>query len=530
MERIGFKDDSAINFLKGGCAVTKKIAMTLITVLIVAVTMNSVLAYESIYGPTELIHYDKAKAYNGYTLFRPNAPNNTARYTFLIDMEGNVVNTWPLAEALGNPYMLPNGNLLGSANKDVFVGFKELDWNGKVVWEFYEKRENYHPHHDFLRIFNKKLNAFTTIYIANKDFKHDQIIAAGADPNAAKTYDCSQMDTIVEVDMNGNVVWEWGFFEHLVQNIDPKKANYGAIATNPGKLNINWGKPVGEDWNHCNSLDYNEDLDQIAINTVDGEFYVIDHGNTFIPGDPQGSIKLAAGPKGDFLYRFGDPARYDQGQSPSVTKNWTIISSGTKQIGGSHSIQWIRKGLPGAGNFLLFNNAGYVFMSTPQSSLMEINPYLDVNKKNTGKYVNPPDAGYYWLQTDRKRSHKYPRQVSNQIVWMFETKNQQSFYSQMNGGIQRLPNGNTLGCSSSQGQLFEVTPKGEVVWEYINPVTEDGILKKIGDCPSQYNNVFRAYRYGPDFPGLKGKDLSPKGKITDLHAAGKLPVPAPAKK
>jgi len=37
------------------------------------------------------------------------------------------------------------------------------------------------------------------------------------------------------------------------------------------------------------------------------------------------------------------------------------------------------------------------------------------------------------------------------------------------GGVRRLPNGNTLICETIHGRIFQVTPDGEIVWEYINP-------------------------------------------------------------
>ena len=148
------------------------------------------------------------------------------------------------------------------------------------------------------------------------------------------------------------------------------------------------------DWLHCNSLDYNQELDQVVTNSVQGEFYVIDHGNTFISGDPEGGIALAAGSAGDFLYRFGDPARYRQGDPPSILEDWTKSTTGHKQIGGSHDIQWIAPGLPGEGHFLVFNNGQYLFECTPQSYIFEINGFRDATGKDTGSYINPPDAGY----------------------------------------------------------------------------------------------------------------------------------------
>jgi len=112
---------------------------------------NPVHGYETLQGPTETLLWNKEKAFNGYTLF-------AARGTYLIDMEGNVVNTWRIGT---NPRLLDNGNLLDASKDDPsgFGGFTELDWNGNVVWEYVEKRAGYSPHHDFVRIFNKKLNA-----------------------------------------------------------------------------------------------------------------------------------------------------------------------------------------------------------------------------------------------------------------------------------------------------------------------------------------------------------------------------------
>ena len=495
--------------------------------ILFAMMVSSGYAYQAFRGPTELIHWDKNKAFNGYTMLSPRLGD----YTFLIDMEGNVVHTWPKAST---PQLLENGHVLGRArNNDRVSGFKEFDWDGKVAWEYYDTRKSHSPHHDHERIFNKKLNAYTTIYISNKSLSHDEVITAGADPSRSRNYEGAQMDTIVEVDMDGNIVWEWWAFNHLVQDIDPSKENYvGAgnkISYYPGRLDINWGKTVRRDWLHFNSLDHNEKRDQIVVNTVDGEFYVIDHGNTFIPGDPDRSIALAAGPRGDFMYRFGDPARHGQGEKPSYPADWNQGSLGDKQIGSSHSSQWVDDGCPGAGNFLVFDNGRYVFGDYRRSSVVEINPYLDLNKKNTGHYVNPPDAGYFQTNSVYNTDNRSSRKYSNQVVWWFSAREAGNFYAGNGGGCQRLPNGNTI-IMSGYGHTFEVTPgdsqkEPEVVWEYINPLTIEGPLKYI---TKDYINdemalsSFNAFRFGPGHPAFKGRNLRPKGLITELFARGEL--------
>ena len=86
-----------------------------------------------------------------------------------------------------------------------------------------------------------------------------------------------------------------------------------------------------------------------------------------------------------------------------------------------------------------------------------------------------------------------------------------------------MPNGNTVINSGAHGHFFEVAPDKEVVWEYINPVgnrTGDdyGIYTIMTDAVADhFNSAFRIARYAPDYPGLAGKDLTPLGKITELH-------------
>ena len=457
--------------------------------------------------PTETRYWDSSRAYDGYTLF------GSGGTSYLIDMEGHVVHSWKIGT---NPRFTEGGTILDATggNPSNSNTWKELDWDGNTVWQYTESRSTYHAHHDFAKIFNPKLGDSTFIYIANKDLTSQQCLDAGCDP--ANSYTGSQMDAIVEVNMKGTVIWEWCFFDHVVQNIDASKSTYGVIKDTPGRINLNLrGNPVKSDWLHCNSLDYNQDLDLIVINSVHGEFYVIDHGNTFTKGDPTGSIALAASAKGDFLYRFGDPAKYDQGDPPSVLDNWEKATSGHKQIGGAHDIQWIKTGLSGAGNFLVFNNAENLFELTPQSYIFEINPYLNSAGSNTGKFVNPPAAGYNIVNSPNSNLMKEKKNISKQVVWRYSSKNNTSFYSTIGSSAQRLPNGNTFICSMNDGHFFEISPSDtSVVWEYINPVTRSGIRKiKVDNYPT-YNAAFRAYRYTKDHPALKGKDLTAGKTLT----------------
>ncbi|MCZ6763679.1 MAG: aryl-sulfate sulfotransferase [Alphaproteobacteria bacterium] len=84
-------------------------------------------------------------------------------------------------------------------------------------------------------------------------------------------------------------------------------------------------------------------------------------------------------------------------------------------------------------------------------------------------------------------------------VWVYQADPLNHFYSHHISGAQRLASGNTLICEGAFGRLFEVTPEGEIVWEYINPQFD-----KSFDGQS-VNWVFRAYRYAPDSPELAGR-------------------------
>jgi len=127
--------------------------------------------------------------------------------------------------------------------------------------------------------------------------------------------------------------------------------------------------------------------------------------------------------------------------------------------------------LVGNGNVLLFDNGGH----RQDGSNISWSRVLEVNMK-TGK-----------------------------IEWEYRGNPPMEFYSALCAGCQRLPNGNTLICETMHGRVFEITQDGELVWEFINPVYNQWVKDIFG----RTNQVFRSYRYGPDFPGLKGKDLNP---------------------
>ena len=514
----------------------------IVVAIALSVALSTLSAYQSHYGPSGVTYYDKAKSYGGYVLFTPlrpgPAPDFKHNATYLMDMEGRIVHSWPLPKygyRIGNhAVLLENGHLLRRIVTDGLEyewdpkwpgtdprkttgdtgRLQELDWDGKIIHDIVDKRSNYFHHHDFIKIFNKKLNAYTFLSVASKGITHEEAIARGADPKKRKDY-TSQPDGVVEFDLHGNVIWEWNIADHLVQDVDPTKKNFGVVKEQQGKLDVNFGRGRGGDWIHINAMDYNDALGHIAIdNSTDSEVYIIDHDGTFVPNDPAASIALAAGPKGDFIYRWGNPSVSDSGEGMSYSED-RGPSDGDQQLFFMHDVQWIRPTaytggppLPGAGHLLIFDNGTrHIATGFAYSTLQEINPYDGPMEK--GVYVRQEKAGYRNV-----RVYQGNRRTSNQVVWLYASKDPASFWSRHISGLSRLPNGNTHATAATFGQIFEVTPGGEVVWEYKIPTTtEKGPVKLLAD--GDVAQAFLSYRYSADHPALKGRKLVPGGKLTD---------------
>jgi hypothetical protein len=78
--------------------------------------------------------------------------------------------------------------------------------------------------------------------------------------------------------------------------------------------------------------------------------------------------------------------------------------------------------------------------------------------------------------------------LTGEIVWQYDGGPDHRFYSPTRGSAQRFPNGNTLICDADNGRAFEVTPEGEIVWEWLNPTMDEGHRERL----------YRMLRYPPE--------------------------------
>jgi hypothetical protein len=246
------------------------------------------------------------------------------------------------------------------------------------------------------------------------------------------------------------VVWEWHLWDHLVQDFDPGRENYGVVGDHPELLDANYPDWPVDDWIHLNSIDYNAELDQILVSSrVWNEIWVIDHSTT--SAEAAGHSGGRGGMGGDLLYRWGNPQAYHMG------------GPGEQVLFGQHDAQWISGDCPGAGDILVFNN-GHGRPSGRFSSVDEIVPPLLPDDS----YARTPGAAF----------------GPTAAVWSYRAPVPTDFFSDYISGAQRLPSGNTLICSGADGWFFEVTPGQQMVWEHVNPLPD----------PSR-NQVFKVRRY-----------------------------------
>lgn len=428
-------------------------------------------------------------AFGGYTLFGP----ISSKQVFLIDMEGRLVHQWETEYSPGSSvYLLESGDLLRPGNVGGTQGsfgvvagtggiIQRISWEGELLWEYRLADDSIRQHHDIQPLPNGNI-----LVIAWKLIPRADAIAFGRSPSLLRGDLWSE--TILELRPIGSddveIVWEWNAHDHLIQDRNAELPNYGVVAEHPELIDVNYNSGrINSDWFHMNGISYNAEFDQIMLSVpAFDEIWVIDHSTT--TEEAAGHTGGRQGKGGDLLYRWGNPVTYGAG------------TDADQRLFFQHNPTWIPSGMPGAGNILLYNN-GAGRADGDYSTVDEIVPPVN-------------DQGAYELIAGLPFG---PEELS----WRYVAEPPTDFYSANISSAERLPNGNTAVCEGATGRMFEVTPDGELVWEYVNPAGGNGTTVQ-GMEPTG-NNVFRAERYAPDFPGFSGRDLTPGSFIERYESA-----------
>jgi hypothetical protein len=415
--------------------------------------------------PTGTTIYYPEKCWNGYTLFQSELHQKNTRGAVLIDMNGNVVNRWQGLDGFPNK-MLPGGHVMGSTGmRDFKYGYQdmvdlvEVDWGGNVVWKFdkYElvKDPRQQPrwmarqHHDYQREGNP-----VGYYIPGMEAKADgkTLLLCHKNLKAPRISDKLLVDdTIIEVDKNGKITWEWVCSEHFEEMGFSDRAK-ATLKRNPGM------KPTGGgmgDWMHMNSMSTlgpNKFYDN-----GDGRFHP---ENIIWDGRQTNIIAIINRKTGEIVWQLG----------PYFTATKALRKIG--QIIGQHHAHMIPRGLPGEGNILVFDNGGAAGYGAPNPSA---------------------PSGIDNARRDFSRVLEF-HPITLEIMWQYPAPGPglggNRLYSSFVSSAQRLPNGNTMITEGNGGRIFEVTAGHETVWEYVSPYTHR--MLKI-------NLLYRAYRVPYDW-------------------------------
>ncbi len=414
-----------------------------------------------------LLYSDNSEVSDGYLLYSPASSNKA----YLIDNCGFVVNEWTFngSSNYSGTYLLEDGSICklnlangyGGAAAYGDACFERRDWDNNLMWSYCGTGRYEGIHSDLYHLPNGNFLA-----LVQDPHSASEAIAQGVNPNNVGF--SFNTESVVEFSPIGTndaeVVWEWHLFDHLVQDFDPTKPNYGNLADFPHRYDANM---MGSNA-HFNGMHYIEERDHIVFSSwKDSEIFIIDHGTNSYE---------AAGPAGDFLWRWGRPGNYD--------------APGSQMLSGQHNPKFIPDSYAVHGGKISVFNNGY--FGAPGSGSCIINPIYD---PVTNTYAMGSNGAFLPEDFD--------------FVWAGEVFPGDNMSSGIMGGTDVRPNGNIISCEATTGRFSESTPNGDVVWIYQSPDGGGGIANQGQNVNS---SVYKVAKYKSDYVGLVG-NLQPTGLV-----------------
>ena len=461
---------------------------------------------------------NESTAFQGYTLVAP----MRSKSTYLIDMDGRIVNEWKseYTPAL-SAYLLADGSLLRPCSESGFGGpggprgrgqggpgqrgrggpggmpgaggrIQKFDWDGKLVWDFdfskTFKSKNLKPHHDICPLPNGNV-----LFICTDTKTEKEAIKAGRLPTTATAGVMS--DAIVEVKptgkKGGKIVWEWYAWDHLIQDVHEKKDNFGEVSEHPELIDVNFVTGM-----MAKAMQDPEQLEKLrSLGYVGGG-----GGPAPNQGGQSGSRQGARdnrggrgpggrGPGGGADWLHTNSVEYNAKLDQIMlsihefSEVWIIDHSTTTKEAASH-----KGGKYGKGGDLLFrwgnpkayrsgtntdqklfaqHCAHWIEDGLPGAGNMLV--FNNGGGRQDGSSYSSADEVILPVGDDGSyKKEEYVAFEPYQAKWSYGAPDK-DFYSFFISGCQRLPNGNTFICSGAQSRLFEVTPEGKVVWQYTHP-------------------------------------------------------------
>ncbi|NKC11401.1 MAG: thioredoxin [Gammaproteobacteria bacterium] len=415
--------------------------------------------------PTGTTIYSPEKCFNGYTLHPSHQPGVGA---LLIDMNGNVVRSWPHFDGF-MVNLLPEGRILGGQTGRVTSAYNHTfgsddviqeDWHGHVEWHFNQADEmafdgkrswSARQNHDLVRAgcpvgyyvpgTPPSIENSPTLMLSYR---------SGHYPQVTRDY-LPRATRMIEVSWSGDITWDWMPAEQFHQ--------FGHSEAAKNAIMRHCRNQHGVFQNTCSYVGPNPWFDAGDTRLSPDNIITDDRGTM---------IYIISKQTGEIVWKVGP----DYSMDPALKKLGCVI--------GPHHAHIIPRGLPGEGNILVFDNGGAAGFGAPNPGAPD-GTWNALRDHSRVLEINPITLEIVWECTART------------IGYPCGGEDFSKFYSRYKSAAQRLPNGNTLITESNCGRVFEVARDGEIVWEYINPHNQakrDGLF---------VSDVFRAYRYPYDW-------------------------------
>jgi len=396
------------------------------------------------------IQLNSDRATEGYSYFE------TLQESYLINNCGEIVNTWPTIRSTQlHSKLMDNGNPIYIKDNRIIV----RDWDDNELSRTGYNATNVELVYEVIVMSNGHY-----LCLARENLTNAEFTAMGYEIDSGESP--RRIDMVLEIDPDTEtIVWQWNIKDHMIQQRNSSLENYGIIADNPRKmdmdaiLNFDWRQ--GESF-MINGFDYNEELDLIALSVRKlSEVIIIDHSTT--TEEARGDSGGRHGHGGDALFRWGNPMNYGQGDMSD------------RELFFQHNPNWIEYG-EHKGKLIMFNNG---LSERTYSSVEIISPSVDED----GFFILPNNERYELTEE--------PISINALTFGPY-------FGSGYTSGAKVMPNGNIYVTVGQSERLFEMTIEGEIVWEY--NIANAGY-------------IYRSERYPKDFSGFDGRDLSVSGTV-----------------
>ena len=434
---------------------------------------------------------------------------NQAKDAYIINSDGDILHQWDnsnITSPEATPgYLTPNGLFLrgiespSAAGGDFSVGrwgtLQLVDWDGTVVWEYDGCTDNIECfHHDLELLPNG--NILVTAF--HRYDENDASLEFGWNVTGQGKL---LIDIIYEIKPNlidgaSEIVWEWKWVDHVIQDGDSTLPNYGIIAEHPEKVDLHYfNSKVSRlpillgTHTHINSIDYNPERDEILISSATyDEIYIIDHSTTIT--EAASSSGGNSGKGGDILYRWGNPEAYDfAGGDPAIYSSWGWTNT-------QHDARWL---LDGSGNITIHNNHS---TKNPKPNGMNAwTQFLEIEIPYNGN-------GYSYTASQ-------PYEPSAPMIWAEYDSDNPLFNCVFSGGGQKLENGHIFTTSAAKFTLLEHDENGNIVWFF-----------DLTDLHPDGGQVFKAQKYPKDYTGFSNlyTSVNEEMRNTDLFHVFYNPV------